>query len=74
MKAQYPIKVRVIPALGHAVGWGRATERELLHINGIGETKLERYGKAVMDAIEIFRVSHPDAETLGSCGSGSTSP
>jgi ATP-dependent DNA helicase RecQ len=50
------------------------TERELLHINGIGETKLERYGKAFMDAIATFRVSHPDAETLGSCGSGSTSP
>ena len=50
------------------------TERELLHINGIGETKLERYGKAFMDAIQTFRVSHPAAETLGSRGSGSTSP
>jgi ATP-dependent DNA helicase RecQ len=39
-----------------------ATEQELLDVTGVGQVKLERYGKTFLDAIRDFRADHPSPD------------
>ena len=43
-----------------------ATESEMLQITGVGETRLARYGRQFMEALRIFRETHPAAKPLAS--------
>ncbi|MFH1437961.1 MAG: DNA helicase RecQ [Pseudomonadota bacterium] len=38
------------------------TEAEMLQLTGVGETRLARYGRQFIDAIQSFRQAHPDLQ------------
>ena len=42
-----------------------ATESEMLQITGIGATRLARYGRQFMEAVQTFRQAHPEVKSPG---------